>query len=685
MRRSSIKFKFLLKITGTLVVVFTLGMGLAFGLFWSEVKEAVRDRGDALSFALRERARNTLDMSGGDPSALEAHSIDLQSLVGGRNRIEYARIVKRDGRVIASHTLNEIGKQVEAPPEGTLNESVLVTRPGLMDTYIPITSELFVQLGFDNARFTQKATRTALLIFLVALGAMALIYLLVGHWVQQTIEGPLENLGRDAARMADGDLTVDFSTDDGGVDELNRLNHAFTGMSAGIRNIVSQINAVSKNISGQVSELQQESVSITSAVTQQTSTLKTSIQSVESIDRNTGEINGRIEELFLVSQETSSSILQIGGSIEEVEQHVSKLSLAVGETSSSITEIGRSISEVAGRSQELAQNADEMTRAISDITATISEVEKSVQQSTDLSREVTLTAREGLESVEKSGAGMERIKAIVTETNEVMQALGKRSEQINEIVTVINQVTEKTNLLALNAAIIAAAAGEHGASFAVVADGIRDLARQVAAKTREIEGLIQGVQKETRKAKEKVDAGLVSVVEGEQLSSAAQEKLRQIYETSTRSEDMSRMISSAMVEQTKNSRALAEASSRVSTISHQIALATQQEASASSQIQRSIAQMEDLAKSVLRTTHEQSEGSRRISEATTKITSAIQAISEITSHHKAESEAVLYSIHENQSLLNENERSVQQLRQHIGSINAAVKELQDTVAQFKLG
>ena len=498
MRRTSLKFKFQLKITATMVVVFAVMVALSYAMFWSEVKEAVGDKAEALSFSLREKALTTLEMSGGDAAALEALSVDLQKLVGGKHHVEFARIVKLDGTVVAAHQLTEVGKVIEVPPPMKGGAPVLVSRSGVTDVFVPLNASLLIELGFNDARFNQKALRTGLLIFLIALAALAVIYLLISHWVRETIEQPLENLSRDAARVAAGDLAVNFDADDATVDEVSRLHGSFSHMTTGVRTIVGSIGDISGSVSQQTHELQNENDALTSAIVQQNEALKASVESIESIDRNTGEINSRVEELFLISQETSSSILQIGGSIEEVEQHVSKLSLAVGETSSSITEIGRSIAEVATRAQELAHNADDMSRSINEITATISAVEKSVEQNTDLSKEVSSSARDGLDSVEKSGEGMGRIKAIVLETNDVMQALGKRSEQINEIVTVINQVTEKTNLLALNAAIIAAAAGEHGASFAVVADGIRDLARQVAAKTREIEGLVQGVQKETR-------------------------------------------------------------------------------------------------------------------------------------------------------------------------------------------
>lgn len=686
MRRSSMKFKFLLKITLTLVAVFSAMVMLTYWLFSAELKEAVLAKGEALAFPVREKALKTIEMSAGDTSGLEALSVDLQAIIGAKYSVKHARILKADGSVIASNLLTEVNRQVAVPPGmATGGAAVLVSQDGELNVFTPLTgSDLSIEIGFDNDRFAQKALRTGLIVLVFAIGSLIFIYILVNHWVNENIEAPLESLSRNAKTVSSGDLRVDFGAENSDVEELAHIYQAFSGMTEGVRAIVSQIGEVTNSVYAQTQHLSEENTALTSAIVQQNEMLKTSTHSVESIDRNTGEINGRVEELFLISQETSSSILQIGGSIEEVEQHVSKLSLAVGETSSSITEIGRSIGEVANRSQELAQNADEMSRAIGDISATIIAVERNAQLSNDLSKEVSTSAREGLESVEKSGEGMGRIKVSVQETNEVIQALGRRSQEIGEIITVINQVTEKTNLLALNAAIIAAAAGEHGASFAVVADGIRDLARQVAAKTREIESLVQGVQKETRKAIEKVNAGLTSVTEGEVLSSAASEKLRAIYETSLRSEDMSKLITSAMAEQNRNSRALADASSRVSNISHQIAMATQQEATASNQIQRSVSQMEELAKSVLRTTHEQSEGSRRISEATSRITSAIQAISEITSKHKAESESVLHTIHGNQELLGENERRLDTLRSHIDSVNGAVAELQQVVGRFKL-
>ena len=685
MRRQSLKTRFLQKISITLLVVFAVNMAIFYGLFRSEFRLAIQEKGEALSFAVRDRAQSNLQMTGGDHSALRGLSVELQRLISGQNQVEYARLVNQNGVILASNQALEVNDRIslEKPPAG--ETSTVVSRGNHLEVFasIPNTDGLLVQIGFESSAFNQKVFRTTFILIFIALGSLLLLALFVNYWIRESVEAPLDELVRDADRVAEGDLSVAFATEQERSDEIGRLIGAFSRMTEGLRGIVQRINHITGSLSDETVQLRSQNEELTAAVHGQNASLQDSIQSIEHIDRNTGEINERVEELFLVSQESSSSILQMGGSIEEVKEHVAQLSGAVAETSSSIIEITRSISEVASRSQDLAGGADDMNEAIQQITQTITNVEQNAQQSTDLANQVSKSAREGLESVEKSGDSMNRIKVSVQETAEVIQQLGNRSQEIGEIITVINQVTEKTNLLALNAAIIAAAAGEHGASFGVVADGIRDLARQVAAKTREIEQLVQGVQKETHKAVEKVTSGLSTVHEGEELSRAARDKLGQIYDLSLRSEDMSHHISDAMAEQNRSSQSLAEASQRVSTISHQIAVATQQEASASNQIQRSVTQMEELANSVLRATREQSEGSKRISEAIHRITTSVTAINDLATDHKSESESVLRSIQANQSLLQANDDLLHSLQDHVVRVNTAVTDLQQAIDRFQ--
>ncbi len=682
-RKSSLKTKFLKKISLTLAIVFAFVMGVFYIFLHNEFEGAIREKGDALSFNLREKALNNLEMMGGDVYALEGLSLELQQLVGTKYQIDYARILSRDGTILAAHAIDQVGRRLD----GTLPEKKRVVSNGdHLEVFTPVTADesVLVQIGFQRTAFRNKILKAIISLAFLGGAALAVLYLFVNYWVRESIEMPLARLARDADRVARGDLTVSFHVADEQQDEIGRLMHVLGGMTEGLRAMVLQVNEITGKLTAEASDLRLQNETMMQALRKQNTALQGSLHNIETIDRNTGEISHRVEELFVVSQESSSSILQMGGSIEEVKDNVSQLSGAVAETSSSIIEISRSISEVANRSQELAGSADSMNNAIQEITKTVTEVEKNAQLSNELANQVSKSAREGLESVEKSGESMGRIKESVQDTAAVVEELGRRSSEIGEIITVINQVTEKTNLLALNAAIIAAAAGEHGASFGVVADGIRDLARQVASRTRDIAGLVKGVQKETQKANERVQLGLSTVDEGEQLSRAAMEKLGQIYEISLRSEEMSQFISTAMAEQNRSSQSLAEASQRVSGISHHIAMATQQEASASNQIQRSVTHMEELAGSVLKTTQEQSEGSTRISEAINRINTSVHAINDIASAHKKESEAVLNAIQNNQSLLAGSDRLVQALNDHVERVNDAVGSLQQAVDRFKV-
>ncbi len=687
MRGNSLKVRFLRSMAIALTLVFALIMVFFYLILRSEFREGVREKGEALAVMVRERAQSSLQMFGAEDSSLEVLSLDLKKLANGNQNVRHARVIRPNGLIVASHLVDEVGKRV-APTEAGGSESFLVDAGENVEVYTQIPgSEYLVQIAFDNTRFARKMMRTLLTLIFVGLGALVILYLLTNYIVHEGIELPLQTLGRDASRVASGDLTVGFqhAGSGGGVrDEMGKLSEAFANMTDGVRGIVSRIDEMAGSVSGHTERLRKESTALAQTIRAQNEAMLRSIRSMETIDAGTADIQHRVEELFVIAQETSSSVLQIGGAIEEVEQHIARLNESVAETSSSVLEISRSITEVADRSRDLARNTDDMSQALQEISTTVNDVEGNAQLSTELSKEVSKSAREGLEAVQKNGDVMGRIKSAVRETADVISELGNRSQEIGEIVTVINQVTEKTNLLALNAAIIAAAAGESGASFAVVADGIRDLARQVAAKTREIEGLVQGVQKETRRAEERVGNGLAIVDEGEKQSASAREKLKQIFDTSVRSEEMAQLIATAMSEQKKSTQALAESSTRVANISHQIASATQQEASASNQIQRAIANMEELAANVLRRSEEQGEGNRRINDGMQRLSSAVTAISDSAARFKNEGEAVLGSIQDNQSLLHENERRLAALDELLREVNNAVAHLSEAVDGFKL-
>ncbi|MEM0984448.1 MAG: methyl-accepting chemotaxis protein [Planctomycetota bacterium] len=207
----------------------------------------------------------------------------------------------------------------------------------------------------------------------------------------------------------------------------------------------------------------------------------------------------------------------------ETTQDVSGKASAVAEESRSSAETLRSrertAEEIAGAAEELARSAEEVS--------TRSETAKSA------AADAGKVAQEGGETVERLIVEVSQISETIGVAAKEMTSLAERSNEIGTVVSVINEIAEQTNLLALNAAIEAARAGEHGRGFAVVADEVRKLADRTTGATEQIEELIRAIQADTERAESQIDRGKEAVTSGEQRAGEASDGLRSIMTAAT--------------------------------------------------------------------------------------------------------------------------------------------------------
>ncbi len=197
-------------------------------------------------------------------------------------------------------------------------------------------------------------------------------------------------------------------------------------------------------------------------------------------------VKGSAAEMAAVSQQLSATTTQIGASNEEVSQQTQALA-ASGE------EMGATVHEVARNAVGVAQAADRARGR----------------------------ASEAADKVRETGAALERIAEVVTGAGHVVEGLSSEAEKIDVVIRTIEDIADQTNLLALNAAIEAARAGEHGRGFAVVADEVRKLAEKTVKATQEIAQTIDGIQGKTRRAVEAMGEGVSAVEQGKALGREA--------------------------------------------------------------------------------------------------------------------------------------------------------------------
>jgi methyl-accepting chemotaxis protein len=220
-----------------------------------------------------------------------------------------------------------------------------------------------------------------------------------------------------------------------------------------------------------------------------------------------------------------------------------------GRVATSFEQIAVSSNEIADRSVQQARQTDEVASAIEEMTSTINETAQNINRTTQLANDTIKIAKNGQETVIGTVEGMRRIAEIVTETTEMIDKLGTSSAQIGEIVQVIEEIADQTNLLALNAAIEAARAGEAGRGFAVVADEVRKLAERTQKATKEISKTIRQIQQDTSTAVEAAQTGAEQVKSGIDLAENAGKALETIVSSIRNVGDMIYQVAAAAEQQ----------------------------------------------------------------------------------------------------------------------------------------
>ncbi|HEY3346319.1 MAG TPA: methyl-accepting chemotaxis protein [Nitrospirota bacterium] len=234
-------------------------------------------------------------------------------------------------------------------------------------------------------------------------------------------------------------------------------------------------------------------------------------------------------------------------------QTMVKINSAAGMVSSSSLELSATSDEMAkGASAQDAQ-ASQVAAAVEQMSATVLEVARHSAQAAESSKEASESAKNGGSVVEKTIVRIQRIARTTQETAELINTLGSNSNRIGEIVSVINDIADQTNLLALNAAIEAARAGEQGRGFAVVADEVRKLAERTTKATKEIAGMIKTIQSDTGRAVAAMDEGGREVADGVELATQAGQALGEIVSQVDKVTEMIQMIAAASEEMSTTS------------------------------------------------------------------------------------------------------------------------------------
>ncbi|BEP71095.1 MULTISPECIES: methyl-accepting chemotaxis protein [Variovorax] len=293
-----------------------------------------------------------------------------------------------------------------------------------------------------------------------------------------------------------------------------------------------------------------------------------------------------------------------GAIADSVNYTVEELRLLVGNVQNTATRVAQTTSQVENTSTELLAASTEQLREIREtgqsvltMAERINGVSSQAQESATVARQSLQAASSGLQAVQNAIGGMNSIRDQIQETSKRIKRLGESSQEIGEITELISDITEQTNVLALNAAIQAASAGEAGRGFSVVAEEVQRLAERSADATRQISALVKAIQTDTQDAVGAMERSTQGVVEGAKLSDNAGTALSEIDRVSRRLADLIEQISQSASREADSANVVAANIQHIFAVTEQTGEGTRTTA----QQVRELSQMaEELRRSVAR-------------------------------------------------------------------------------------
>ncbi len=602
----------------------------------------------------------------------------------------YIEEIARDEEITAIHILDSKGKVVRekkkpAAPEVKRLNPFLFTKALSMKIPVTVGEEKVGEVVIDYTvrAINEDISKSMMIITLYQVMMLLSVGVVMMFLFNTNVKKPVARINRAIEKITMGDLTTDVP--DLGENEIGSIAKGLRFLIERLSGTVMRFNSLSGNVLTAVGQLTTALRNVGEASKRQTTSIDGIVSAIRAANDYQKKSSENTDKLSRGSSENVSSLLEMKAVAGEIALSTGRLFSSTEDSYIMLTEMSQIAAAIAESAGEVSHAVENTSASVEEISASLNTVRDNTKKSSELTAGVIELLTGGTVAVADAIEAMEKIVTEVNYSAKIIDRLEERSKDIEKVLSVIKEVTEKTNLLSLNAAILAAQAGEYGKGFSVVADEIRSLSDRTSSSAKNIADIVRMIQTEIEAAVSAIRSGVKKVEDGKGLIFKSGEAMGETLEAARISSQMAKVVEKATEEQAEGLNQIRMSMENVRAMIEQVAKVTEEEKKGSSYMLESISEIKEVAELVKKGTEEHAVGTNVISKNLELTLDMVSQINQSAQNQLKTNQEIISAVEQMKHAAISAVRDMEEVTLSFGTLRKEVEVLKKETEIFRTG